>query len=419
MRVQRPDVMSYRQSVIILGQTVTASQRDNTLPIIARTTFMKFDLFYELSVPALGGRSEAQVFHDTLAELELAEQCGFNAAWFVEHHFMREYSHSSAPDLLLAAASQRTQHLRLGYGIIPLPYHHPVHTAERIATLDILCNGRVEFGFGRGFSPLEYDCFNTDMAQSRHITSEALQIILQSFSSQPVNFSGQHFQLSNIDVIPKPLQQPHPPLWSAAVSPDSFTHAARLGVGVLAGPFKPWFMIRQDIKRYHQAWREHQTATATASDNRQPHTGMTVAMFCLEDGRQARALAREGVEWFYRALLQQTRPVLEKLYTSYEHYRDLGRYRFLLDKIINLPLLEKLGMAIVGDPQHCIKQLSTLQSAGVSRVLCAMGAGALDTQLVQQSLRVMATQVIPAFDQPPSPSPPPAVARKKTHKQPA
>jgi hypothetical protein len=96
-------------------------------------------------------------------------------------------------------------------------------------------------------------------------------------------------------------------------------------------------------------------------------------------------------------LLQQTRPVLESLYSSYEHYRHLGRYRFLLDKIVRLSLLERLGMVIVGDPQHCIKQLSKLQSAGVTRVLCAIGAGVLDTQQVEASMRVMSTQVMPAF----------------------
>jgi alkanesulfonate monooxygenase SsuD/methylene tetrahydromethanopterin reductase-like flavin-dependent oxidoreductase (luciferase family) len=358
---------------------------------------MKFDLFYELSVPGFGKRTEAQVFHDTLRELETAEHCGFNTAWFVEHHFMPEYSHSSAPDLLLAAASQRTQRLRLGYGIIPLPYHHPVQVAERIATLDILCNGRVEFGFGRGFSPREYECFAANMAQSRHITSEALQIILQSFASRPVTYSGQHFQLDNINVIPKPLQQPHPPLWSAAVSPESFSQAAQLGVGVLAGPFKPWFMIRQDIKRYQQAWKKYKASNLTDGTEARPQVGMTIGIFCLEDGQQARELAKEGMEWFYRALLQQTRPVLESLYSSYEHYRHLGRYRFLLDKIVRLSLLERLGMVIVGDPQHCIKQLSKLQSAGVTRVLCAIGAGVLDTQQVEASMRVMSRQVMPAF----------------------
>ncbi|MGD8497449.1 MAG: LLM class flavin-dependent oxidoreductase, partial [Chromatiales bacterium] len=95
---------------------------------------MRFDLFYELSVPPFLERSERRVFHDTLNEIALGEELGYSTAWLVEHHFMPAYSHSSAPELFLAAASQRTRRIRLGHAIVPLPYNHPVRVAERIAT---------------------------------------------------------------------------------------------------------------------------------------------------------------------------------------------------------------------------------------------------------------------------------------------
>jgi alkanesulfonate monooxygenase SsuD/methylene tetrahydromethanopterin reductase-like flavin-dependent oxidoreductase (luciferase family) len=116
---------------------------------------VRFDLFYELSMPPLLARSEAQMFADALAELELADTLGFDTAWLVEHHFMPGYSHSSKPELFLAAAAARTRRLRLGLAIVPLPYHHPVHVCERVAMLDVLCGGRLELGIGRGFSPAE------------------------------------------------------------------------------------------------------------------------------------------------------------------------------------------------------------------------------------------------------------------------
>ena len=169
---------------------------------------MHFDLFYELAVPDFTRRNEHQIFRDTLEELAIAETCGFRTAWFVEHHFMREYSHSSAPDLLLAAASQRTQTLRLGHAVVLLPYHHPLQVAERLATLDVLSGGRVEFGFGRGFSPCEYAAFGVDMEQSRERVEEALAIIRQTFNGQPVNFSGRHFRLENVEVLPRVMQKP-------------------------------------------------------------------------------------------------------------------------------------------------------------------------------------------------------------------
>lgn len=357
---------------------------------------MHFDLFYELSVPGFAGRSETQVFRETLAELELAETCGFRTAWLVEHHFMSEYSHSSAPDLFLAAASQRTRKLRLGHGIVPLPYQHPIRVAERLATLDVLSEGRLEFGFGRGFSPREYAAFGVPMAHSRSITEEALQIVRQSFTGQRINHLGTHFRIEDIEIVPKIVQQPHPPLWMAAVSPDSFGLAARLGLGALAGPFKPWFMVQEDIRRYRQQWRrQHGGHPPSAGQN--PRVGMTVGVFCLEDHGRARKMAGDGVVWFYRQLFAQTLPVLERLYEGYEYYRRWGKLRGLVSKTLNLKALEKLGMVIIGDPEHCVQRLQALQRAGVDHVLCAIGAGVLPSAQVRTSMEVLAERVLPHF----------------------
>lgn len=357
---------------------------------------MKFDLFYELSAPAFAGREEGQVFTETLEEITWAEQCGFNAAWLVEHHFMREYSHSSSPALFLAAASQRTTRLRLGHGIVPLPYHHPVQVAEQLATLDILCQGRLEFGFGRGFSPLEYQTFGANMAESRSHTEESLAILRQFFTGQPIHFHGKHYQLDGIDIVPHPVQRPNPPLWTAAVSPDSFTMAAQQGIGVLAGPFKPWFMIREDIKRYRKAWREaHGDGPALPGQN--PRVGMTLGIFCLEDHQRTRDLARPALLWFYNQLLKQTRPVLENLYQSYEYYRRIGHLRPLMAAASNLSILETMGLVIAGDPAHCRRKLATLHKAEVDHVLCAFGAGVLDTRLTRESMQTFAEQVAPHF----------------------
>ena len=351
---------------------------------------MHFDLFYELSVPSFAHRSESTVFHETLEELAVAEQCGFRTAWLVEHHFMKGYSHSSAPDLLLAAASQRTRTLRLGHAVVPLPYHHPLHVAERIATLDVLSQGRVDFGFGRGFDPREYAAFGIDMAHSRELVEESLAILRASFIGAPIRFHGKHFHIDDIEVVPKIAQQPHPPLWMAAVSPESFTLAARLGVSVLVGPFKPWFMVREDIARYRAAWAEYGHGTPA-------RVAMTVGIVCLEDGARAREIAKQNLTWFYRELLQRTAPVLEKLHASYEYYRRVGSFRALLPATINLTVLETLGMAVAGDPDHCRQKLETYRDAGVDRLLCAIGAGgcaSADTRAVMQTLH---RHTMPAF----------------------
>jgi alkanesulfonate monooxygenase SsuD/methylene tetrahydromethanopterin reductase-like flavin-dependent oxidoreductase (luciferase family) len=358
---------------------------------------MRFDLFYELSVPAHSGRNEPQVFHDTLAELVLADELGFSTAWLVEHHFMPEYSHSSAPDLFLAALSQKTVSLRLGLGIVPLPYHHPVQVAERIATLDVLSNGRVDFGFGRGFSPKEYENFNVSMEQSRRVTLAAFQIIRQLLQGATVSVDNEFFHLNEVSLLPQAVQRGGPPLWMAAVSPESFTQAAELGVGVLAGPFKPWFMVKEDIKRYQHACQSQSPRNLTQHPV-YTDVGMTIGLLCLEDGKRARALARESFGWFYRELLVQTTPVLERLHVSYEFYRKLGRFRALLRNAHRLSVLEALGMVIVGDAEHCIKKLRQLQNNGVDRVLCAIGAGVLPSPVVQESMYCLAESVFPHFN---------------------
>ena len=354
---------------------------------------MYFDLFYELAVPDFTRRNEQQVFQETLDELAIAEICGFHTAWFVEHHFMREYSHSSAPDLLLAAASQCTQTLRLGHAVVLLPYHHPLQVAERLATLDVLSGGRAEFGFGRGFSPREYAAFGVEMEKSRERVEEALAVIRQTFTGQPVNFSGRQFRIENIEVLPKVVQKPHPPLWMAAVSPETFELAAMLGVGVLVGPFKPWFMVQSDIERYRAAWKKYQSDTET-----RPRVGMTAGVLCLEDGQRARDIAKTYFVWFYRQLLKQTAPVLEQLHAGYEYYRKMGTLRFLAEKTLSLATLETLGMVVAGDPPHCRRKLESYRDAGVDQLLCAISTGGTPTDVVRESLRVLAKHVIPHFD---------------------
>jgi len=358
---------------------------------------MHFDLFHELSVPPFLPRPEAQVYAETLDELALAETLGFRTAWLVEHHFMPGYSHSTAPDMFLAAASQRTSRLRLGNAIFPLPYHHPVRVAERVATLDVLSNGRAEFGFGRGFSPQEYATFGVSMADSRSYTEEALDIVRRSFSGEPLSYAGRHFHFEDLEILPKVVQRPHPPLWTAAVSPDSFEMAARLGIGVLVGPFKPWFMVREDIRHYREAWRRHH-GDGPAASGQNPRVAMTLGVYCHASGKVARERAREPFEWFYGQLLNQTRPVLEKLYEGYEYYRKMGKFRGLINKAVNLTLLDTLGMAAVGDPEHCLKRVEALRAEGVDHLLCAFGAGAMPTDAVRETMQLFADTVMPAVN---------------------
>jgi len=348
---------------------------------------MRFDLFYEFAAPPHAGRSEAAVYADTLAEIALADRLGYGCAWLVEHHFMRGYSHVSKPEILLGAAAARTTRIRLGHAIIPLPLHHPVHVAERVATLDVLSAGRLEIGVGRGFSPLEYATFGADMAESRALADESLAVLRASFRPGPVTHRGARYTLQDLDIVPRVVQRPHPPLWTAAVSPETFDWAAAQQLGVLAGPFKPWFMVEQDLKRYRRAWT-HAAA---------PRLGMTLGVLCLADGRRAQSLAHDAFNWFYGELYRTTLPVLERLYPGYEHMHEMGRFRSLLKLGVNLGLTDFAGLTVVGTPQECIVKLRRYRQAGVTHILCAFGAGALDTGTTRESMTLFAQEVMPAF----------------------
>lgn len=348
---------------------------------------MRFDLFYELSLPPQRGLSEPQAYAETLAQIELADRLGYGCAWLVEHHFLRGYSHCSKPELVLAAAASRTRNIRLGHAIIPLPLHHPIHVAERVATLDILSGGRLEVGIGRGFSPREYAVFSADMAASRELADEGLEILRASFARRPVTFHGKHYLVEALDILPHVVQQPHPPLWTAAVSPETYAWAAARTLGVLAGPFKPWFMVKHDIGRYAAAWRAAEA----------PRIGMTVGVLCLEDRRRAQRLAAEAFAWFYRELFQATLPVLERLYPSYEELHELGRFRALMRLGVDFGLLETFGLAVVGDPEECRAKLAKYAANGVTHLLCAFGAGAVEGTVARESMELFAREVMPAF----------------------
>lgn len=348
---------------------------------------MRFDLFHELALPAYDTRSETALYADVLDELALADQLGYGCAWLVEHHFMRAYSHVSKPEILLGAAAARTRRIRLGHAIIPLPLHHPLHVAERVATLDVLSGGRLEVGIGRGFSPLEYAVFSGDMAESRALVDEGLAVLRASFRPGSMTHRGRHYAFEDLDLVPRAVQQPHPPLWTAAVSPETWDWAAAQRLGVLAGPFKPWFMVEQDLRRYRSAWTHAEA----------PRAGMTLGVLCLADGARAQALAREAFRWFYGELYRTTLPVLEKLYPGYEHLHELGRFRSLMKLGVNLGLTDFAGLTVVGTPDECIARLRKYQAAGITNILCAFGAGALDSATTRESMTLFAREVMPAF----------------------
>jgi alkanesulfonate monooxygenase SsuD/methylene tetrahydromethanopterin reductase-like flavin-dependent oxidoreductase (luciferase family) len=199
---------------------------------------MKFGIFYEHQLPRPWNEdSERILLHNSLKEIELADRLGYDYAWEVEHHFLEEYSHSSAPEVFLAAASQRTKNIRLGHGIIQLTTNHPARVAERVATLDLLSNGRVDLGLGEGASTTELHPFGRKYRDKRIVWEEAVRACLPMFWETSWEFHGSFFDLPPRNVLPKPMQKPHPPLWVACSQLDTIKYAAHRGMGALCFKF--------------------------------------------------------------------------------------------------------------------------------------------------------------------------------------
>ncbi|MEN0074828.1 MAG: LLM class flavin-dependent oxidoreductase, partial [Paracraurococcus sp.] len=199
---------------------------------------MKFGVFYELQLPKpWGPRSERDLYHDALSQLELADRLGYDYAWEVEHHFLEEYSHSPAPEVFLGAASQRTKRIRLGHGIIQLTTNHPARVAERVACLDLLSDGRVELGLGEGASITELGPFDRSMEEKRAVWEDAVRCVLPMFTQEGWEYDGPYFKFPLRNVLPKPLQRPHPPLWVACSQLETIEMAGRRGMGALGFQF--------------------------------------------------------------------------------------------------------------------------------------------------------------------------------------
>lgn len=226
---------------------------------------MKFGLFYELQLPKPAGKEqwdpddEKKIYHDMLEQVELADSLGFDYVFEVEHHFLEEYSHSSAPEMVMAALSQRTKNIRLGHGIVLMPpgYNHPARVAERIGALDILSNGRVEFGTGESASEMELGGYRVERGRKKAMWEESTREAANMMVQTPYQgFQGEFFSMPPRNVIPKPLQDPHPPLWVAASRRETTMLAARFGMGSLGFGFETPDELAERTNEYYRIVRE-------------------------------------------------------------------------------------------------------------------------------------------------------------------
>src|SRR4029077_11774582 len=223
---------------------------------VARDTLnVRFGIFYELQLPRpWGADSEAQLVRESLEQVELADRLGFDYVWAVEHHFLEEYSHSSAPDLFLTACAMQTKRIRVGHGVVACvpQYQSPIRIAERAAVLDILSGGRVELGTGRSATWTELGGFRANADETKKTWDEYVRVIPKMWTQERFSWHGRTFSMPERAVLPKPIQKPHPPMWVAVTSPGTEVDAAERGLGSLGLTFGGFKAQEENINRYRR-----------------------------------------------------------------------------------------------------------------------------------------------------------------------
>ena len=270
---------------------------------------MKFGIFYELQLPRpWGPDSEYELYQNALAQLELADALGYDYAWEVEHHFLEEYSHSSAPEVFLAAASQRTKRIRLGHGIFQLTTNHPAKVAEKVAALDLISNGRVELGMGESASITELTPFKVRFDEKRAILEDAVRCLIPMFGDGGVEYHGQYFDFPLRNVLPKPRQKPHPPLWTACSQLPTIAYAGEKGIGALGFQFVSADAAHAWVHAYYNGITKRLAEAGRLSDQPEHRAGLDVHVRAHRRGG-ARQGRRRDLLPVLPALLQQRRPL--------------------------------------------------------------------------------------------------------------
>ena len=372
---------------------------------------MRFGLLYEHQLPRpWQPDSEHRLLKNALEQVELADRVGFDYVWEVEHHFLEEYSHSSASDVFLAACSQRTKNIRLGFGILPLPagYQHPARVAETVATLDLISDGRVDFGSGETSSGAELAGFGVDRETKREQWDEMLDVVTRMFVEEPfAGHEGQFLSMPPRNVIPKPLQRPHPPLWVACSRRETILTAAEKGLGALSFAFVEPEEAKGWVDEYHAILASEKCVPAGFAVN--PQFAIALPMMMHPDEAEAIERGIDGAHFFGYALAHHYvfgdhRPGRTNIWQEFQQRRDqVGFAREIVlpdDAPLGVKLLQQgLGAlrGAVGTPAQVRELVQRYEAAGVDQMIFVLQAGNNKHEHICEAIELFASEVMPEF----------------------
>jgi alkanesulfonate monooxygenase SsuD/methylene tetrahydromethanopterin reductase-like flavin-dependent oxidoreductase (luciferase family) len=372
---------------------------------------MRFGIFYEHQLPRPWAQGdEHRLLKDALEQVELADRLGIDYLWEVEHHFLEEYSHSSAPEVFLGAASQRTSRIRLGHGIVQIPpaYNHPARVAERIATLDLLSGGRVEFGTGESSSEAELGGFGIAREDKRAQWEEALDVITRMLVEEPfAGHQGKFIDVPPRNVVPKPLQRPHPPLWVACSRRETIHLAATKGIGALSFSFIEPHRAKEWVDDYYATVASEACVPGGFAVN--PQVACVLPLLCHQDEETAIERGLDGAHFFGYALAHYYvfgthRPGATSVWEEFQ----ANRSAFGFDRQIAAQTGVELGAQLlqeglgslrgaIGTPAQIRELIRGYQAAGVDQLVFVSQAGRTHHEHICESLELFAREVMPEF----------------------
>jgi alkanesulfonate monooxygenase SsuD/methylene tetrahydromethanopterin reductase-like flavin-dependent oxidoreductase (luciferase family) len=361
---------------------------------MAKTRFGVFSLsqFPDLS-------KVVECFDNDLGFFQLAEQLGYDKVWIAEHLFST-YGLVTSTQVYAAAIAQKTNKIRIGMAVCAIPFNHPLRTASDFALVDILSHGRLDFGVGRAYQPHEFVGLGVPMEQSREMLAEGLDIVLKSWTQPTISYRGKFWTIPEpVELLPKPVQKPHPPVYQATISPESFEQAARAGLNLqMASPFtyrtyrEHWMDALEDNCRHYAEVCRELKRDATAVERM-----LLLPFFVHENANTAREIYKPHVEWFYAKVTAnqlagapQTGEIKGYELTMREgkKTREMGYLSF--DK------LHQYGACIADDPETCVIKLRDMKRRfGISEFVFWFNIGGIDKVHVERAMRLAAEQVMP------------------------
>ena len=346
---------------------------------------MRFGLFFQ--VPESTGQPHAARYAEMFELIELAESLGFDVAWLAELHFGGAFSLLSNPLMVVPVIAARTRRIRIGTAVTLLPLHHPLSCAEQAATADLLSGGRLEFGVGRGSIPTQFHGFRIPVAENRARFDEALAIIRLAWTQDRFSYRGAFWDVDNLEVVPKPLQRPHPPIRVGVHTPESFAHIGDLGLPIYSGTTTtPLPQLRECMAHY----RTH--LAAAGHPWRDDQMALMFPMHVDGSGDAARAAMRPGVHQYYR----NVQAIFSQLPESYGEH--LPRLKMIEETVANLPY-EKFcrEQAMFGDAAEIVDRLQAARDEfGLSQIIGWFDQGSQPPRAeVERTLRRFADQVMP------------------------